>query len=191
MKLTAGGDTERDRGGSHVKVDLVLATLGIRQTGGNSGRSQQDQDSQHQSQSQGSRMQNLEAQQSTAHVSPRSMARTDVSDPIDEAARSGQSADLGTEVSVRDVSAVLAGFTDGDSRLRNSSADHQINIDNDEDEEIDRVGSERFAAQPSLTSNSGTSVPRSASTPMSGPISRLVRRKPKRMLDSSSEEEGE
>ena len=199
VKLTAGGDTDRDRGGgggSLVKVDLVLATLSIRQPGGNAGtaRSQQDHSSPHlsQSQGQGPRMQspNEERYMGTADASPPSVGAIDVPDIRDrdgvlrKSESVGQSrADLDAEASVRDVGAVLASFTDNDRRLRDSGTDYQVDPDISMDmyDERDRMGSERSSAQPATSS----------STPRQGPAPRPIRRKPKRMLDSSSEEEGE
>ena len=198
VKLTAGGDrdTDRDRGGGHVKVDLVLATLSIRQPGGNANRSQQDH-SPHQSQSQGQsqdpRMQGQSEQYSMTKVSQRSAGAMDASDVRDGELSRGQFDDhcreeLEVSASVQDGSAVLAGLTDDYRRMQHSGIDHQadadIHNDGDSDEEEDLMGSEISSAQQPVSS-SNTSTPRQA------PMQRLIRRKPKRMLDSSSEEEGE
>ena len=199
MKLTAGGDRGRGGGGEggHVKVDLVLATLSIRQPGGNTGiaRSQQDHSSPRlshsQSQGQGPRMQsqNEEHSMGMAEASPPSMQAIDILDIRDAVHSKGQSnpcrADLDADASVDDVSAILAGFTDNDRRLRDSGADYQVHPDMDKDKgmdyERDRTGSERSSAQAATSS----------STPRPVPAARPLRRKPKRMLDSSSEEEEE
>lgn len=196
VKLTAGGDrdTDRDKGGGHVKVDLVLATLSIRQPGGNASRSQQDHSphqNQNQGQSQDPLMQSQNEQYSMTEVSQRSAGAMDVSDVRDGELSRGQFDDhcreeLEVSASVQDVSAVLAGLTDDYRRMQHSGIDYQADVDihNDGDEEGDLMGSERSSAQQPISS-SNTSTPRQA------PMQRPIRRKPKRMLDSSSEEEGE
>jgi hypothetical protein len=208
VKLTAGGERDGNRGGGgggHVKVDLVLATLSIRhpQTQSHTGdgsRSQQDHSqhpSQSQSQGQGHRVQSQNEQHCTTEASQQSRGANDISvrdgvDVLSCGQPNDQIADHDEDAVIQDVSAVLAGLSDGDRRLRDSGADQvdadiHIHID---DEEEEGEGRDRTASarQPTTSSSSSSAI---TSTPRQVLVPRAIRRKPKRMLDSSSEEEGE